>query len=354
MTSGPWLWTTAVGFVAIALIAIAAWLALGAWTASRAGRLRARRPGVLQHLAEALQGADPAAALVALRALSPEGRIAMLTEMAFTVAGDQRRALDRIARPSGVLDQARRWARSRRWDRRLRAARLLGLFGDGTEAEGERLLADRNPDVAGQATHWAARYPTAARTERLIAMLGDEHAGLRFRGLEALVAVGRDAVPAVAAKLAEPPGPGTAGALHVARRLAVPDLLPPALALCAADDPAVRSAAAALAAAIGGVEAGAMLDRLIDDPEPGVRCAAARGLGHLARWRSAAAVDRLLEDPRWRVRHEAAAALRRMGPTGELLLRRRAQSGGDAAMSAARSALELAPFEAAAESEATV
>ena len=352
MIAGNWFWTTALLFVAIALIAIAAWLLLGAWTASRARRLRAGQPTAFRHLAEALHGADPAPALAALARLSREGRIATLTEMASTVAGEQRRALDRIARPSGVLDQARRWARSRRWDRRFRAAKLLGLFGDGTEVEGEGLLGDRNPDVAGQATYWAARYPTAGRTERLVAMLDDEHAGLRFRAEEALVAVGRESVRAVARKLAKPPGRGTLDALRVARRLAVPDFLGPALALCASDDPGVRSAAAALVAAIGGVEAGAMLDRLLDDVDPEVRCAAVRGLGHLARWRSAAAVDRLLDDPDWRLRHEAAVALRRMGPTGELLLRRRAQNSADAATSSARSALELAPFEVAMESEA--
>ena len=338
-------------FAGIALLAMTTWLVLAAWTARRSRRVAARRPPALALLAEALHGGERERALTALARLSSEDRVAALIEMAFTVAGEQRLELDRIARSAGALDHAKSWARSRRWSRRLRAARLLAFFGEGTETEGERLLDDASAGVRAQAAEWAGLHPSEGRIARLVSMLGDPEARCRFAAREALVDAGREAIPAVAAALAIAPRQAVLPTIETATRLATPDFLGPALALGDDADPRVRAAAASLAAAVGGAQAGAALDRMLADPDPLVRASAARGLGHLGRWRSAAALDGLLDDPEWRVRHGAALALHRMGPTGELLLRRRA-AGADPAMSSARAALELAPSVSAAELEA--
>ena len=329
------------------------WLGYAALSTFRARRIRRRNPRTLTALARALAGGDPGPAVAILRRLPRQAQTSALVEMAFTVAGAQRARLDEVANAAGILATARRLSRARRWGPRLRAARLIALFGSGDEDFGERLLRDPSADVRAQAAEWAGEHPTPARVELLAGMLMDRDPRCRFFAGEALSRVGAGARPALAsllgeAAVAERPASeleaaGVRAALEVGRSISAPDLLPPAVALTGSPDPSVRQRAAALAASIGGPQAAAALVTMLRDPHPDARAAAAQGLGHLAHWPAAASVATLLDDGSWQVRYAAARALTRMGPTGELLLRRAARRPGTPGWDVSRRALNLKP-----------
>jgi HEAT repeat protein len=330
-------------FALLAALVVVVWLSHAAWATLSAQREARRRPVALRALAAALHGGDSGAAFVELERSTGRQSIGALVEMAFTVAGEQRERLDALAREWGVLDRAGSWAASRRWSRRLRAARLISLFGAGEEPFGEALLDDAVADVRTQAAEWAGNHPNPTRVARLTEMLGDPERRCRFAAREALIRAGPAAIVELGAALGRVEGTAAVGALEAARELAVPDFLPAAIGLMMARDPEVRERAASLAAAIGGPEAAKALVLVLGDSDQSVRSAAAAGLGHLGRWEQAASVARLLRDPAWRPRRAAALALRLMGSTGELLLRRQSRAGEGPAVETARSALELSP-----------
>jgi HEAT repeat protein len=337
-------------FAVLAVLVAAFWLAHAAWSTARERREARRRTEVLRALAASLQTGNTSAAVARLETLGRHQALNVLVEMAMTVAGTQRERLDELAREWGVLDRAARWARSRTWARRLRAARLISMFGTGAETFGDSLLRDANPDVRAQAAEWAGAHPDPARISRLIEMLGDDEMRARFAAREALIDAGPAAIVGLATAVESAQGTALPGVLEAARNVAVPDFLPGAIGRMRSSDPEVRSRAAELAAAVGGPEAVRALELLAEDADPEVRAAAAASLGHLGHWQAASSVAALVGDPNWRTRRAAALSLRRMGPTGELLLQRFSRAEG-APADTARSALELPPAAAAVEEE---
>ena len=341
-------------FAALGALVLAVWLAHSAWATRRVRQEARRRPEVLRVLAAALLSGDRGAALAALDRLGGDDALDLLVEMALTVAGEQRERLDELALQWGVIDRADRWSLSRRWSRRLRAARLISLFGTGDEEIGSALLRDEIPDVRAQAAEWAGAHPNPAQVARLIEMLGDLELGCRFAAREALIDAGPAAIVELVSALPGLEGPALAGALEAAASIAVPDFLPPAIGHMRSPDPDMRALAAGVAGATGGRGAVDELERLTGDPDPDVRAAAAAGLGNLGRWEAAASIAGLLEDSHWRTRRAAALSLRRMGPTGEVLLRRQGRGSAGPAADTARSALELPPAAAAVEEDGLV
>jgi HEAT repeats len=333
----------AVGFGGASLVALAAWLAHAAWQTSSDARFARRRPELLRMVATALHGRSTAQTEIALAGVSDDQRIDVLVDMSFTVAGEQRGELNRLAHRIGVIERASRWSHSSRWSRRLRSARLLTLFGDGTEPEGLELLRDRRPEVRAQATEWAAAHPASERLEALLSMLADPDPGCRFAARDGLRRAGRAAIDPLRRFLEWTSGPPAAGALEAAQGVATPDLLPAALRLARADDPAVRLRAVSLTGAVGGPAAAETLVAALDDGDPAVRAAAAQGLGSLGHWRAAARLGGLLGDDRFAVRSAAASALLRMGPTGELMLRRAGRDDDPRIRDIARNVLLIEP-----------
>ena len=333
------------GAVLLVLVTVTfvVWLLRAAWSTGRERRTVALRPPALQALATALRGGDSRPAITALDRLGRSARVAAVVDMAFTVAGLQRERLNALVRDTEIWARATGWAASPLWSRRLRAARLFALFGDGSEDRGERLLFDSRPDVRAQASEWAGEHPTRRRAERLVGMLDDTDPRCRFAAREALVRSGRTAIPAVGAGLDAGEAHVSVDLLAVAGTLAVPAFIDRAVELCAAPDPAIRAAATRLTGAIGGPEAVTALSGLLSDADPRVRVAAVEGLGSLGHWQRAGAVAGLLEDSSWAVRRASALALGRMGPTGALLLKRAAREGSRAAADTASYALSLSP-----------
>lgn len=331
---------TAVVLAALVAVTVTVWLLHAAWSTVRERRIQRRRPAALQALATATGDANWVPALSALAGLDADARIGAVVDMANTLAGAQRDRLNAFVRTTNTWTEALVWARSRAWGRRLRASRLITLFGDGTEAAGELHLVDRRPEVRAQSAEWAGQWPTPTRVEILLAMLDDPDPRCRFAAREALIRSAGAALHAIGEHLeARAVSPDL---LKVATALAVPRYLEDALRLSESGDPAIRACATRLLAAIGGAQATGALGPRLTDSSAQVRVAAVEGVGSLGHWQVAGAVAERLHDEVWSVRHAAALALGRMGPIGALLLRR-ASRGDDAAADTASYALGLPP-----------
>nr|MBA2348214.1 HEAT repeat domain-containing protein [Solirubrobacterales bacterium] len=243
---------------------------------------------------------------------------------------------------AGLISRAERWCTSRRWWRRLRGVRLLGLLGRGDDVV-PRLLHDANPDVRAEAAAWAAGSRSPAVVERLLELLEDPETLCRFAVKDSLLRLGEPVVDPLARRLPILEGVALREALTIAAALAEPRLRDPALALLGHRDPAVRALASDVVGRIGGVAAAERVAELLSDPDPAPRAAAARALGHLGHWRTAAQLTPLLRDPAWDVRRAAGVALRGLGAPGTLLLRRALADADPFAADMARQLLELPP-----------
>ena len=244
-----------------------------------------------------------------------------LEELASSVSGNGAAWIEQAAREMGLLEQAARWCRSRRWWHRLRGVRSFGLLGGGEDLVPAR-LGDAHPLVREAAARWVARHPSPALAEALVAMLDDPERRCRLAAKDVLTRLGATAAEPLAAYLSRMACPGRVLALEVASGLADARFLGPGVRAAGDPDPSVRAQGATLLAAVAGGQAEQALLGLLHDPSEPVRVAATHGLGVVSSWALAPNLARQLSDPAWDVRREAALALRRLGPAGRLHLRR--------------------------------
>jgi HEAT repeats len=292
------------------------------------------------------EGPVPAEELRSAARLPSWAQLSLVADLAPSLSGGQSRRLAEIAHELGIVSAAERRCRSRSWRRRLRGARLLTILGVPS-AVMPPLFEDERPELRAQAAEWAVVQPTRANVERLLDLLDDEHTLCRFTVKDSLVRIGAAAVDPIVRRLRRGEPAVSADLLIVATWQAVPAMRAPALVLARAHDPAVRTGAAELLGALGGTVGAEMLEALLDDDVPQVRVAAAHGLGKTAQWTAAPGLAARLGDPDFDARRAAALALRRMGPSGELWLRRSLRSPNAASRAIAQQVLDL-PAEAAA------
>ena len=302
------------------------------WSAARLAEGRKALHAVL------LEGRPEA--LEPLRRLPPALRARLVVELSRSVRGETRAALGRVAVELGVVERARQALRSRRWWRRLHAARTLQTL-EAPRTPVLRLLRDPHPAVCAQAAEWAGEHPDPEMARALLEVLGGSDPFSRFAVQDSLLRHGAAAVTPLAEFLARRDGPELIPALEVAAALAQPPFAAPAVRLCRSARPEVRALAAELLGAVGGREGTTALIALLEDPEAPVRAAAARALGRTGHWPAAVALSRLLRDPGWAVRQSAGLALRSLGSPGELLLRRCRDDDDRFAADMARRVLDL-------------
>lgn len=309
----------------------------------RARKDRARLDRVHGLLATALEWADAGSGVAlraALRVLPSRLWVPLLEEVDPGLDGERRQRLGRVMAQLGVTERAERWCGSRRWPRRLRGLRLLTLLRAG-HTVAPRLLHDARPEVRALAMEWAAENPTDDLVEQLLGLLATDAEENSFPVKDALSRMGPPAVGPLSRFLEREHGPALEAGLHVAVVLNDPRMLPAALTASRDPRPAVRALAATLAGALGGGPAVDRLTQLLQDADPGVRAAALGALARLEYWPAAAQVALLLRDPAWPVRSEAGLALRALGPTGTLLLRRALDDEHQLAREVARHVLDL-------------
>ncbi|MFN2468478.1 MAG: HEAT repeat domain-containing protein [Gaiellaceae bacterium] len=288
------------------------------------GRVVARRlAGARSALAGALEGdglGERGPELVA--GLPVSARLRLIGDLKPTIAGARREVLTELAAEAGLLADAERRCRSRRWKQRLRGARLLTLLGGGEDVV-PRLFDDRIAEVRAQAAEWAAGHPRPEIVARLLCMLTDSETACRFTVRDSLLRVGRPAIGPLAGYLEGAGRVQAAAALEVAVWLPDPAFLPSALRLSADPEPRTRVLSATLLGALGGPDSVERLLELLDDDQAAeVRAAAAQALGKAYHWPAAARLVEVLRDSSWDARLQAGLALRKLGGAGELMLRR--------------------------------
>jgi HEAT repeat protein len=131
----------------------------------------------------------------------------------------------------------------------------------------------------------------------------DDHGDVRGAAIDALDAIGADAIERLVAEMA---GVDTEGGADWVRAEAFVETL-------TADRPELRMAAANALRRLGDPGALPALIDVLDDPEARVRARAARACGAIGDERAADALAARLDDPRGRVRREAADALASIG-----------------------------------------
>ncbi|GER23317.1 hypothetical protein NCCP1664_18130 [Zafaria cholistanensis] len=240
-----------------------------------------------------------------------------------------------------LTERSVRWCTSPRWPRRLKGVRLLVILGAGHTTV-PLLLEDPRPEVRSAAAVWAVNHPSPQVTTRLVQMLGDEALACRLTAQDALIRMGRHAVPAIIGHLSEAVPAALATALLVASRVRDSALAGPALEHRNHSDPAVRAAVAQVLASGGGTDGVEGLEGFLADPAAAVRTAAAAGLGALGHWPSSPLLADRLGDPAWEVRRAAGLALDRLGGPGQLYLQRALHSPDRFARDMAQQVLDRA------------
>jgi HEAT repeat protein len=264
----------------------------------------------------------------ALRALPPadaRAQLAVLTTTRLPAASAA--ALGALVRGEPWARAALAGARSRRWTRRLEAARLLPALGGDEDAPLlDRLLADPHLPVRAAATAALPRLADPATVARVVRALPAQPEALRRLQAHTLRARWQTAEAALVGCLtraSDAAPPAVAAWVSTAAILATPGAVAACVPLHRHEAGAVRvEVARALGAALSPAALAALV-ALLDDPVAEVRAAAA---GAVAGYGAAALpvlprLTALLSDRVWAVRCRAAIALALLGEPGRHALR---------------------------------
>jgi hypothetical protein len=305
-------------------------------------RARKRQQPLQARAAEALAAwlaggkEEPAAAL---RALPRSQQAEILMSLGSKLDGEAVSRLQQLAAQLGVTGYAQRSLASGRWWARLRAARYFSSLRVVPEGL-HRLLQDANSLVRAEAVTIACASRQPEHVEQAALQLFDPPSLARFACQVNLPRAGAVAGQELAKLLANPPGDPLL-ALRVAGALREPAMTPGALACSHHEQPATRAAAAELLGQLGGPEAIARLQQMLSqDAAPEVQAAAAQALGTLNHWEVCGPLASMLQSPAWQVRYAAACALRKLGPPGELFLRKYADGEAEPSKTMAQFALQ--------------
>jgi HEAT repeat protein len=271
-------------------------------------------------------------AIELLRRVRKPLRIQALLDVALVVDGRARINLREVADELGIVHDAKRLLRSRRWWKRVTGARVLMGLGEPPIVD---LLDDDDIEVQQVAIAWISESDEPPALDRLVRFAGASTPLLRFVAQDSLLRLGRDAVPALQARLGElaaakrPRRSQVAEAmalLEVADGMVDPELTDSVLPFLSSRRAQLRASAVGVLASFGGRKNERRAAGALSDADPKVRGSAARALGEMGAWRNGHLVRDLLSDRDPSVRREAAIALGRMGPVGRILLREAAAS----------------------------
>ena len=317
---------------ALLLIAFLLLVVHGIWLSVNARRrarqtLAARAVIIPMLTAPATNGATDdgvaahAAAIAALRAMSPDFVADVCLEMSRDLTGAGNTALRELASEAGLLTRAQRECHSRWWSRRLHGARLLSQLG-GPDPVVRTLLRDEHPAVRMQTVEWAAGLGTPELIDDIVELLALPELHSRFAVQDAVLRIGDPAIESLVQYLDSHTGTAASAGLDVARTMPDARFLPAAINGLASDSAGVRSSAVRLLGIIGGSDGATRLADLLDDEDAEVRVEAAKALGRTHHWPASSRLARAMEDSSWDVRYAAGEALRAMGAPGLLQLRR--------------------------------
>jgi len=217
---------------------------------------------------------------------------------------------------------------SRRWWRRLDAARALGIVGTHVDADLLRpLLGDRHPAVRLAAMQALAAVDDPGLIRIAVQRYPAEGLAVRQFTTNTLRTVWRLAEEPLCAALMSDASPlDVASWLSLAELLNLPSLRPAITARVTHPSPEVRAAAARALRRYPHEESVDAVRALLDDPQDYVRAAAAQALGALRAVDVQPQLVRGLSDHAWWVRFRCALSLALLGESGRAALRLARQS----------------------------
>ncbi|HEV7388509.1 MAG TPA: HEAT repeat domain-containing protein [Gemmatimonadaceae bacterium] len=322
-------------------LAVALFFAHGVWlsfTQKRLSRLTGTGRDSLARLVT--RGTVNVEEMSVLQSLPKYVQVIAFLEISRNLTGTGKERLRFVAQQIGVIDRARSLCVHRRWQRRLRGARVLSQL-DVPDPLVLTLLGDEHPAVRAQAAEWAASQPSVPVISAMLSLLADPATQARFAVQNALLRMGRVVAGPLGEFLESQTGRAAEAGLRVAESLAAPSFDSAALRLSQSDDVAIRVASARLLGAIGDAQAAERLSAMIHDDEARVRAAVAQALGRMQHWQAGSLLAEALRDRTWRVRREAGLALRSIGAAGALFLRRALKSDDRFAADMAQQVLDL-------------
>jgi hypothetical protein len=261
-------------------------------------------------------------------AAAPRGHAAVIAELLLAplvvTTGETRTVIHEACGRIGLDRQWRAELRASRWWRRADAARALGAIQDGTALDAiVAMLDDEHEEVRAGAIDALGLLQDVRALPALTALLSTPERHQRARVVEALKRYGDAAAGALIERAEAAPQD----------RVIVAELLgfvraPRGITLLvdwlAGGPPPLRAASMQALGAIGLDERSFYYAvRALGDDHAPVRAAAARALGRARREDAAPYLVPLLDDD-WSVAAQAALALRYLGASGQLALRRRA------------------------------
>ena len=332
--------------LAVAVLAIAGTLAIDGL---KLRRIRTRQPLLSRARADLLAAllagsadstTDLDTPINSLENLSRSEIRSLVLDLSESLGGESSTFLRAIADRSGVSTEARARLRSRRWSRRIVAARILAALGE-EDPDGGRLLWDLHPVVRAQAATWVGAGASPEVVERLLDLVGDPDGLVRFAAKNTLIGMGDRVGSPILERLEGADLLSLHGLLEVAATAAAPIVGPAARRLTEHDHRGIRALSATVLGRAGGTESLPVLENLLADPDPVVRAAAVAAFGDLGQWPAAPLLAHLLGDAELRVRKQAALTLIDLGAPGVLMLRDVARTETGLAADLAVRAIEL-------------
>jgi len=303
-------------------------LALLLVTRLRGSRWRAREDDAEISLAEPLQrimlGDDRGEALAA--ALGRLRRDAATREM-ISIGGtrlspEQRAGLALLVRRAPWVQQTLAQAPSRKWWKRMEAARLLVMVCDkGDVGLVERLVTDMHAAVASAATGAISGCANSSLVSAIVGGLPFRPASVRLQQCNALRSHSALANDAVVVALSRPASVAQLRAwIQLAEVLATPEALAAVVPLASHADREVRTSAARALRSCFSAEGAEAVSGLLKDEDWRVRAAAARAVGALNVRGAIPMLSEAMHDESWWVRFRAGLALADLSMAGRAAL----------------------------------
>jgi hypothetical protein len=296
----------------------------------RVSRVRLGRTRTGLPLAEWLHGTGSAQRVAeAMRGMPADAALTFATELRdLRISPSMRPGFAAALRNEPWVVRTIAAGTSRRWWRRLDAARMLGIVGTVADSGLLRpLFRDPHPAVRIAATAALAAVDDPHLVEVVVVRYPQEPLAVRLFAVNTLKAVWRMAEgPLERALASNAPAASLAAWLNLAESLDLPSLRPAVTALVRHPDPEVRAPAARALRRYPHADSVTAVLGLLDDPQDFVRAAGAQALGVLRANEALPQLERGLTDPAWWVRFRCALALALLGESGRAALRRTRQS----------------------------
>lgn len=235
---------------------------------------------------------------------------------------EQRAGLALLVRHAPWVERTLAQASSRKWWKRMEAARVLVMVCDELDERlVQQLVTDPNAAVASASTAAIGRCASPALVAAIVAGLPFRPASVRLQQCDALRNHPVLASDAVVSALSQPASVRHLRAwIQLAETLATPEALAVVVPLAGHADPEVRTSVARALRSCFSSDGADAVSRLLKDEDWRVRAAAARAVGALNVRGAIPMLSESMHDESWWVRFRAGLALADLSVAGRAAL----------------------------------